>query len=180
MKAIDHGLGVRQQLPASVVEGRGHVGSIRLHPLPLRFAQLFQAFSGSSLVPSFRHGQHLGPLGVGQVRQNGGVQLVSLLQTQLIDAHVGKHPLRIDVLGLGVGPLVADDQSDRLGGDAQAPGNFLLVTADQQAQHLLFKAVGIAGVLAFKGRDQVLAMVAPGTAMIGGSVDPEAGLTPEV
>ena len=86
----------------------------------------------------------------------------------------------IDLLGLGVGQLVADDQADRLGGDAQPAGDFLLVAADQQPQHLLLEAVGVAGVLALEGRDQVLAVVAPGAAVEGGLVDPEAGLAPEV
>ena len=42
-------------------------------------------------------------------------------------------PPWVDLLGLGIGQLVAHDQADHLGGDAQTPAYFRFVTADQQA-----------------------------------------------
>jgi len=180
VEAVHHGLGVRQQLPTSMVEGHGHVGPVRLHLLPLRFGQLFQAFPGRRLVPPVRHRQHLGLSRVGQIGQDRGIQLVPLPQAQLVDPDIGDPPLRVNLLGLGVGQLVADDQADRLGGDAQAPGHFLLVTADQQPQHVPLEAVGVAGVLALEGRDQPLSMVAPRATMERRLIDPEARLPADI
>jgi hypothetical protein len=148
VEAVYHRLGLRQQRPTGVVERLRHVRPVRLYALPLRHGQLFQAFPGRVLVPPFGHGQDLRPLRVRQVGQDRGIQLVPLLQAQFIDAHVGNDPLRVDFFGLGVGQLVADDQADRLRGDAQPPGHLLLVAADQQPEHLPLEAVGIAGVLA--------------------------------
>src|SRR5262249_3915255 len=101
MEAVHYWLGQRQQVSAGGVERLRHIGPVSPHLPPLRFGQLFQAFPGGGLVPPVRHGQHLGTFRVGQVGQEGGVQLVPLLQAQLVDAHVRDHPLRIDLLGLG-------------------------------------------------------------------------------
>src|SRR5205085_10136068 len=106
--------------------------------------------------------------------------LMPLLEAQLVDADIRDPSLRIDLLGLGIRQLVADDQPDHLGGDTQASGHLLFAAADQQAQHLLLEAVGVAGVLALKGRDEELPVVAPRAAAEGGLVDPEAGLPPQV
>ncbi len=93
--------------------------------------QFFQAFSGRCLVAALGHRQHRGPLRVGQVGQDRDEQLVPLLQAQLVDAHVLDDPAGIDLLGLGVGQLVTDDQADHLGGDAQPPSHLLLVATDE-------------------------------------------------
>jgi hypothetical protein len=103
VEAIHYRLRVRQQRPTGVVESIGHVRPKRLHPLPLRRGQLFQAFPGRRLVAPLGNGQHRRPLRVTQVGHDRGVELVPLLQAQLVDAHVGDDPLRVDVLGLGIG-----------------------------------------------------------------------------
>ena len=103
-----------------------------------------------------------------------------LLQAYLIDADIRDRPLRIDLLGVGIRQLVADDQRDHLRGNAQPPGHLLFVAADQQAEYLLLKAVGVAGVLALEGRDEELPVVAVRAAAERGLVDPEAGLPPQV
>jgi hypothetical protein len=126
------------------------------------------------------HGQHLGPFRVGQVREDRDVQLVPLLQAQLVNADVLDHPPGIDLLGLGVGELVADDQADRLRRDPDPPSDVLLVAADQRPEHVPLEAEGVADVPALERRDQVLAVVARGAAVEGRLVDPEAGLAPEV
>ena len=180
VEAVHHRLGLGQELLTGVVERLRHVRPVGLHPLPLRLGYLFQALAGRGLVAPGRHGQHFRPLRVAQVGQDGGIQLVPLLQAQLVDAHVGNHSLRIDLLGLGVGQLVFDDQADHLGGDAQTPGHFLFVAADQQPQDLLLEAVGVAGVLALEGRDQPLPVVAPAAAVERRRIDPEARLPADV
>jgi hypothetical protein len=45
---------------------------------------------------------------------------------------------------------------------------------------VLLEAVGVRGVLALEGRDEVLAVAAVGAAVVGRLVDPEAGLAPHV
>ena len=180
VEAVHDRLGVGQQPPAGVVERLGHVRPVRLHLPPLSLGQLLQALPARRLVPPLGHGQHLRPLRVRQVGQDGDEEFVPLLQAQLVDAHVGDDPPGIDLLGLGVGQLVADDQPDRLGGEAQPAGHLLLGAADEQSQHLLLEAVGVARVPAFEGRQQVLAVVAVRAAVEGRRVDPEAGLAPDV
>ena len=76
--------------------------------------------------------------------------------------------------------LVLDDPFHRLGGDPQASGDVLRGAADQRSKHELLEAVGVGDVLALERRDDVLAVVAPPTAVEGGLVDPEAGLPPDV
>jgi hypothetical protein len=114
VEPVHHRLGVLEQIPAGGVERLAHVGPVRLHPLLLLLRQLLQALPGRRLVPPVGDGQDLGPVGVGQVGQDGDVELVPLLQAQLVDADVGDDALGIDLLGLGVGQLVLDDQPDRL------------------------------------------------------------------
>jgi hypothetical protein len=169
-----------QQRLTGVVERLGHVRPVRPHPAALTFAEFFQAFPGGGFVAALGHGQHLGVLRVGQVGQDGDEPLVPLLQAQLVDAHVGDDPRRIDRLGAGVGELVADDQLDHLGGDAEPAGHLGDVAADQERQHMLLEAEGVAGVLALERRDEGLAAVTVRAAVEGGLVDPEAGLAPDV
>src|SRR5262249_44594719 len=180
VEAVHNSFGVGQQPPAGGVERRGHVGPVRPHLPPLGLGQLLQAPPTRRLVPPLGHGQDLRPLRVRQVGQDGDEELVPLLQAQLVDADVGDDPLGVRLLGPGVGQLVADDQPDRLRRDAQPPGDFLLVAADEQPQDLLLEAVGVAGVPPLEGRQQVLAVVAVGAAVEGGLVGPEAGLAPDV
>jgi hypothetical protein len=180
VEAVHHRAGVGQPIAAGGMERRGHVRPVGPHLLPLLLRELVQAGPARRLVPPLGHGQHLGPLGAGQVREDGDVQLVPLLQAQLVDAHVRDHAPGVDLFGLGVGHLVADDQADGLRRNPQSPRDFLLVAADQRPEHVLLEAEGVADVAPLERRDQVLAVVAEGAAVEGGLVDPEAGLAPEV
>jgi hypothetical protein len=163
-------------------ERRGHVRPPRLDLLPLPLGQLLQAVQPRRLVPPLGHGQHLLTLRVREVGQDRDEELVPLPQAQFVDSPIGDDPQRIDLLGLGVGLLVAVDQPDRLGSSAQPAGHLLLVAAEEQAQHLLLEAVGVARVPALEGREQVLAVTvsAKGASVEGGLVDPEARLAPDV
>jgi hypothetical protein len=75
---------------------------------------------------------------------------------------------------------VADNEADGFGRNAQPPGHFFLVAADEQAQDLLLEAVGVAGVLALEGWDDILAVVTPRAAVEGRLISPEAGLAADV
>src|SRR5512147_1385499 len=99
-------------------------------------------------------------------------------QAQFIQADVGDHPLRIDHAILG--QLVLDDPLHGLGGDPQSAGDILGRAADQRPEHELLEAVGVGRVFPLERRDDVLAVVAPRTAVEGSLVDPEAGLAPDV
>lgn len=158
----------------------GHIGPVALDPSPLRFAQFFQAFSGRCLVSPLGHRQDFGMLGMGQVSQQGRIELVPLFQTELVDAHVGDDSPGIDLLGLGVGELVADDETNHLGGDAESAGHFFLVAADEQPEDVVLEAVGVADLLAAERRGDVLAVVAAGATVVGGLINPEAGLIADV
>src|SRR3954451_2376441 len=79
-----------------------------------------------------------------------------------------------------LGQLIRDDVFDRLGGDPQATSDILSGAADQRPEYELLEAEGVGGVLPLERRDEVLTMVTPRTAMEGGLVEPEAGLTPDV
>ncbi len=160
MKAIHHRLGLWQQVSTGVVKRLSHVGSVRLDLQPLLGSQFFQAFSGGCFIPARFHGHDLGTFRVGQVRQDENPELVPFLQAQVVDAQVGDPSLGIDLPGLNIGQLVADDQVHHLRRDTQPPGHFLFVTADEHSQHLLFKAEGVADLLATKGRDDVLPVMA--------------------
>src|SRR5262249_46450118 len=114
VETIDDCPGVGQQSPAGVVERLAHVSPVRLYLPPLLLRHLPQAVPARRLVPPLGHGEHLGPVGVGQIRQERDIEFVPLLQAQLVDPHVTDQPLGIDLFGLGVGQLVADDQADGL------------------------------------------------------------------
>ncbi len=88
--------------------------------------------------------------------------------------------MRIDLLGGGIRQLVADDQADHFCGNAQASGSLHFAAADQQAQYLELEAVRVAGVLALRGREEELPVVAPREAAERRLVDPEAGLPPRI
>jgi hypothetical protein len=105
---------------------------------------------------------------------------VPLLEAELVDADIADDSLGIDLLGLGVSELVADDETNHLGGDAKSPGHFFLVAADEQSQDVLLEAVGVADFLATERRNYVLAVVAVGAAVMGGLINPEAGLIADI
>jgi hypothetical protein len=180
VEAVDHRTGVGQQGAAGVVQRLPHVRPVSPDLLPLLWGELAQALTARGFVPPRGHRQHLRMLRVGQVGQDRDVQLVPLLQTQFVNAQVGDDTPRVDLLGLAVGQLVADDPLHGFGGDAQTPGRLRCVAADQQPQDLLLEAVGVADIAALERRDQVLTVAAVRAAVVGGLVDPEAGLPPEV
>ena len=79
-----------------------------------------------------------------------------------------------------LGQLVLDNPLHRLGGDPQAAGYVFRRAADQRPQDELLETVGVGRVFPLERRDDVLAVVAPRTAMEGGLVNPEAGLAPDI
>jgi len=95
VKAVHHRLRRRQQRPTGIVVRLRHVRPVHLDPAPLRFAQLFQAFPGRTLIASFGDRQHFGLGRVTQVGQDRAEELVPLLEAQLVDAHIGDQPPRI-------------------------------------------------------------------------------------
>lgn len=176
MEPINHRLGVLQRLSARLVIRRPHVDTIAKHLVPLCRRKQIQASLARFLVAARLHRQHLGILRIGQVGHDGHVQLVALLQTDLIHADICDHTLRIDRHGLAVGQLVLDDETHRLRGDAQSPRHFGFVGADEHPQHLFLEAIGVTGVLAFERRQEIVAMMAFGTAMENGLIAEERGL----
>jgi hypothetical protein len=140
--------------------------------------QAFQARSPGRLVTSGLDRQHLRSGRIGQVGQHRHVELVPLLQANLVHADVLNHTRRIN--RLGILQLVLHDTADRLSRNAQTPGHVFFAAADQQAHHVFLEGVGIARVLAFEGRDQILAMMAAWAAVEDALVDPETGLVPHL
>src|SRR5512147_837634 len=108
-------------------------------------------------------GKRMRPRRVAQVGQERHVEPVPLLQAQFIQADVGDHALGIDPAILG--PLVLDDPLHRLGGDPQAAGHVLGRAADERSEHELLEAGGVGRVFPLERGDDVLAVVAPGTAV---------------
>jgi hypothetical protein len=180
VEAVDHRPGLGQQAATGGVVRRPHVGPVGPDLPPLLLGQLLQTLPAGRLVAPLGHGQHFGPLRVGQIGQDGHEQFVPLLEAQFIDAHVRDDPPGIDPAGPGVGQLVPDDQPDRLRRHAEPTGDLLLGAADQRPQDVLLEAAGIADLPPLEGRDEVLTVTAVGAAVEGGLIDPEAGLAPEV
>src|SRR5215469_1034680 len=92
---------------------------------------------------------------------------MAFLQADLTHAHIRDDPLRIDPLLLG--QVLADDGGHHLGTDAQPPRDFLFAGADQPADNLLFKTVGVRDVLALEGRQDFLPSAAARTVVHGGA-----------
>src|SRR5271154_4639752 len=174
VKSVDHATSVRQSLLARLVERRAHVHAVAVHLLALLEGQALQAGPSGRFVPPGLHRQQARSLRIGQIGQHRHVQLVPLLQADLIHANVANHPRRVD--GLGILQLVLDDATDRLGRDAQAPRNVRFRAADQQVHDVLLESIGVAGVFPLERRDQILTMVAAGTAMKDAFINPEARL----
>jgi hypothetical protein len=180
VKTIDHRLGMGQQLATGIVKRDGHVGPVSPHLLALLGRQFFQAFSGRGLIAPFGHRQHLGLFRVRQIGEDGTVEFVPLLQTQLIDADIGNLPVRINLFSLGVRQLMADDQAHHFRRNAQTPSHLLFGAADQQPQYLALKPKGVRDIPALERRNEELPVIAPGTAMVGWSINPETGLSADV
>jgi hypothetical protein len=119
-------------------------------------------------------------LRITQVRHDGHVQLVALLQADLVHADVRNHALRIDHQRVAVGQLILDDETHHLRGDAQSPRHLGFVGADEHPQHQFLEAIGVARVLAFERRQEVLAMMAFGAAMKNGLIAEEARLAENI
>jgi hypothetical protein len=180
MEPIDHRLGVLQQRPARLVVGRPHVHTITLHLLTLPRREQVQASLGRFLIAARHDRQYFGTLRIGQIGEDGHVQLVTLLQADLVHADVFNHPFRIDHQRLAVGQLILDDESHRLGGDPQTPRHLGLVGADEHTQHLFLETIRVTGVFAFERRQEVLAMMAFGAAMKNRLIAEEAGLAENI
>lgn len=119
-------------------------------------------------------------LRITQIRQDGYVQLVALLQTDFIHANVCDHAFRIDRQGLVVGQLVLDDETHGFRGDAKSPRHLGLVGADEHLQHPFLKAKGVCRLFAFERRQQVVAMMAFRAAMENGLVTEKRGLAENI
>jgi len=180
MESIYYCLGVLQQLPARLVVGGPHVHTITQHLVTLLGREQMQARRGRLLVAARHHRQHLGILRIAQVGHDGDVQLVAFLQADLVHADIRDHTLRIDHQRLAVGQLVLDDETHRLGGDAQPPRHLGFVGADEHPQHEFLEAIGVCRVLAFERRQEVMPMMAFGTAMKDGLIAKERWLTKDL
>lgn len=176
MEPIDHRLGVLQQRPARLVVGRPHVHTITQHLVTLLGCEQVQARRGRFLVAARHHRQHLGILRIAQVGHDGHVQLVAFLQADLVHADIRDHALGVDRHGLAVGQLVLDDETHRLGGDAQPPRHLGFVGADEHPQHQFLEAKGVTRVFAFERRQEIVAMMAFWAAMKDGLIAEEGGL----
>jgi hypothetical protein len=178
MKAIDHSCRVGQELRTRFVVGRSHVHAIAPHLGTLRRCQTLQTLEGGRLVTSGHDREYFRLPWPRQVRQDGHVHFMPLFQTDLIHAEVGDHPRGIQ--HLGGAHLLLDDPRHRFRRDTQAPGDFGFGAADQQPHHILFKTIGIARVLAFEGRNQILAMMTALTAVKGRRIGPITGLAANI
>jgi hypothetical protein len=178
VKAIGHAARLGQKILAGFVERRPQVGSVRADLLPLWLRQLPQTRFAGGFVASLGYGQHLRMIRVRPIGQHRDVELVPLLQTDLINPHVGNDPVGIDLLV--VAHLIADDTGHRFRRYPQTPTDLLFITADQQRKNLLLKAIRVGNVLTFEGRQDIVAMLAPGTAVPQRLVDPETGLPKNV
>lgn len=178
VEAINHPLRLGQERRTGVVERQPHIDAIGEHLGPLRRRETLQALASSRLVAARHDRQHFGLLRLRQIGQDGHVQLVPLFQAEFIHADMLDDALRID--RFGVAELVPHDARHRFRGNAQTPGHFRFVAADQQTQHMLFEAIRIAGLLAFEGRNQILAMMAVRAAMERRRVRPEPRLAEHV
>jgi hypothetical protein len=180
MEPIDRCLGIFQQRPTRLVVGRPHVHAITQHRLTLRRREQLQATLGCFFVAAWHHRQHARMLRVTQIGQDGHVQLVALLQADLIHADIRDHTLGIDHQRLAVGQLILDDETDRVRSDAQTPGHFRFVGADEQLQDVLLEAIRVTGVFAFEGRQEIVAMMTLGAAMKDRLIAKESGLPQDI
>jgi len=180
MEPINHRLGILEQRPTCLVVGCPHVHTITKHLVTLLGREQIQASRGRLLIAARRHRQHLGMLRVTQIGQDGHVQLVAFLQTDLVHADIRDHTLRIDHQRLAVGQLVLDDETHRVRGDAQASRHFRFVGTDEHPQHVLFEAIRGAGVFTLERRQEIVAMMAMPTAMKDGLIAEERGLPHDI
>jgi hypothetical protein len=149
-----------------------------MHLGTLLGCQALQAGPPGCFVSPRLHRQQPRSLRIAQVGQHCHVQLVALLQADLVHAYVDNRPRRVD--GLGFLQLISHDATYGLCGDAQSPSYVLLGAADQQPNDVLLEGIGVAGVLTFEWRDQVLTMMAARTAVEDPFVGPETRLAPHV
>jgi hypothetical protein len=149
-----------------------------MHLRPLLGRQAFQTGPSRCFVSPWLHRQQTRSLRIRQVGQHRHVQLVTLLQADLVHAHVANHPRGVD--GPDFLQLVPHDTAHRLGRNAQPPSHVLLGAADQQAHNVLLESVGVAGVLTLERRYQILTMMTARTAVKDSFIDPEARLAAHV
>ena len=178
MKTIYHPLRFGQKLGTHAIVGRPHVHAIAAHAGPLFHRQTLQALGGRRFVAPRHHRQYLGMLRIAQVREQRHVQLVPLLEADLIHPDIADDLLGIHYLGRA--HLVLDDPRHRLRGNAQAAGHFFLVAADHEPHHVLLETIRVTGVLAFEGRDQILAVMAALATVKSRWIGPKTGLAAHV
>ena len=82
-----------------------------------------------SLVPALDHRQNPRLPGICQIRQDRGIQLMMLPQTDFVHAHIGEPSVRID--SSFIFHAMVHDLSNHLGADPQPPCHFLFARSDQ-------------------------------------------------
>lgn len=177
MKAINRRLGVFQQRPTGLVIRRPHVHAITQYRITLFGCEQMQTRLGCFLVAPWHHRQHARILWITQIGHDGHIQLVAFLQADLVHANVRDDTLGIDHQRLAVSQLILHDETHRVRGDAQTPGHFGFVGADEHLQNVLLEAIRVAGVLAFEGRHEIMAMMTLGAAMKDRLITKESGLS---
>lgn len=180
MEPIDHRLGLRQQGRTGFVVGGPHVHTITQHLVTLLGREQIQTSYGCFLVAARHHRQHFGMLWITQIGHDGHVQLVTFLQADLVHADIRDDALRIDRQRLAIAQLVLHDEAHRFRRDAQTPGHFGFVGANEHTQHQLLEAIGVAGLLAFERGQEIVAVMAFRAAMEHGLVAEEGRLAEHV
>src|SRR6516225_11190591 len=98
MEAVNHRLAVGELDLASRQVSGAHVRPMDAYLAALLFGKAVQAFLRRRLILAGMHRQYPWPARFGQVGEDGGIQLVPLLQADFIEAYVGDLQARIDVL----------------------------------------------------------------------------------
>ena len=81
-----------------------------------------------SLIPAPGHRQSPRLLEIFQIRQNRGIQLMTLLQTDFVHAHIGEPSVRID--SSFIFHAMVHNLPNHLGADPQPPGHVLFAQPD--------------------------------------------------
>jgi hypothetical protein len=178
VKTIGHAAGLGQEILARFVKRWPQVGPVATHLLTLVLRQLRQARFAGGFVPSFSYRQHFRIICIRPIGQHRDVQFVPFLQTELIDPHIGNDSIRVDPFV--VAQLVSYDPAHGFRRNPQTPANLLFITADQQRQDLLLKAIRVGNVLAFEGRQDIVAMLALATPVPHRLINPETWLSKNV
>lgn len=173
VKTVCHALRVGQEFRTGRIERRPHVDAIALHRLTLRGRQAFQTGARGILILALGDREHLRALGIAQIGEDRHIHFVPFLQADLVHADAGDDPAGIDLARFA--QLVLDDERDHLGRDAVATRGLFHGGKREHAQHLLFEAKGVLGVLALERWNDMLPRMATLAAKDDDFVDPVAG-----